>query len=59
VKRDVVSSSNISELRSKVISCQEEVQKMKEYALELEQDNASLKQVRRAAARQCRPCSKL
>jgi hypothetical protein len=32
---------------------------MKEYALELEQDNASLKQVRRAAARQCRPCSKL
>jgi hypothetical protein len=49
VKRDVVSASNISELRSKVISCQEEVQKMKEYALELEQDNTSLKQVRRAA----------
>jgi ferredoxin len=59
VKRDVVSSSNISELRSKVLSCQEEVQKMKEYALELEQDNASLKKVRRAAASRCRLCAKL
>jgi hypothetical protein len=59
VKRDVVSSSNISELRSKVLSCQEEVQKMKEYALELEQDNASLKKVRRAAASRCHLCSKL
>jgi hypothetical protein len=48
LRRDVVTASNISELRSKVVSCQEEVQKMKEYALELEQDNAALKQVRSA-----------
>lgn len=49
VKRDVVSASNISELRSKVLMCQEEVQKMKEYASELEQNNALLKQVRCAS----------
>jgi hypothetical protein len=45
VKRDIVTASNISELRSKVLTCQEEVQRMKEYALELERENASLKQV--------------
>jgi hypothetical protein len=50
-KRDVVSASNISELRSKVVMCQEEVQKMKEYASELEQNNALLKQVSCAASK--------
>lgn len=56
-KRDVVTASNISELRSKVLTCQEEVQRMKEYAVELERDNASLKQVCSAARRSSCSCS--
>jgi hypothetical protein len=45
----VVGASETSDLRSKVLTVAEEVQRIKEYALELEKDNASLKQVRCSA----------
>ena len=48
-RRDVVGASETSDLRSKVLTVAEEVQRIKEYALELEKDNASLKKVRCSA----------
>jgi hypothetical protein len=54
VRRDVVGASETSDLRSMVLTYTEEVQRIKEYvqkhfALKLEKDNASLKQVRCSA----------
>jgi hypothetical protein len=48
-RRDAVAASAASDLRSKVLTCAEEVQRIKEYALELENENSSLKQVHFAA----------